>query len=213
MALASSLPLNQRVVGSIPTAPTTGSRGKRATPRPSLPAVAEAADAGIAVDIDADQQAEAEHDGQHRRAAIGDQRQRHSEHRDETHHDRGLDEDMEKEIDGDAEAEQPAEMAAAAQRDGEAVDEDQRIKSEQGDAADETELLGQHGEDEVGLLLGQEVEMALRAVQEALAEEPARAERDLRLQDVIAGAERIVLGVEKGVDAVALVFRHMAPGR
>ncbi len=53
--------------------------------------------------------------------------------------------------------------------------------------------------------------MALRAVQEALAEEPARAERDLRLQDVIAGAERIVLGVEKGVDAVALVFPHMAP--
>ena len=36
-------------------------------------------------------------------------------------------------------------------------------------------------------------------MQEALAEQPARADRDLRLQDVIAGAERIALGIEEGV--------------
>ena len=36
--------------------------------------------------------------------------------------------------------------------------------------------------------------------QKALAEQPARAERDLRLQDVIAGAERVALGIEEGVE-------------
>ena len=49
-------------------------------------------------------------------------------------------------------------------------------------------------------------------VQEALAEQPARAERDLRLQDVIAGAERIALRIEEGEDAVLLVIVQELPG-
>ena len=66
-------------------------------------------------------------------------------------------------------------------------------------------LLAERGEDEVGVLLGQEIELALGAEQEALAGHAARAERDLRLGDVIAGAQRILLRVEEDLDAAALV--------
>jgi DNA-binding CsgD family transcriptional regulator len=38
------------------------------------------AEAGFAVDPDVQQEAEAEHDGEHRSAAVGDQRQRHADH-------------------------------------------------------------------------------------------------------------------------------------
>ena len=48
--------------------------------------------------------------------------------------------------------------------------------------------------------------MALRALEEALAEEAARADRDLRLGDVIAGAERIALGIEEDQHPLALVI-------
>jgi hypothetical protein len=47
--------------------------------------------------------------------------------------------------------------------------------------------------------LGQVVEVALRALAEALAEQPARADRDLRLGDVVAGSERIALRGERKV--------------
>src|SRR3546814_10230525 len=59
---------------------------------------------------------------------------------------------------------------------------------EQGQPAGHAEFLRQHGEDEIGLLLGQEVQMALRAVQEPLAEHAAGAQRDLRLEDEIGRA-------------------------
>ena len=62
------------------------------------------------------------------------------------------------------------------------------------------------------MALGQEVELTLGAEQEPLAGDAARAERDLRLQDVVAGAERIALGIEEGEDALALVVPQKAPG-
>ncbi len=78
-------------------------------------------------------------------------------------------------------------------------------------AADEAPLLGEHREDEVGVLLGQEVELVLRAVQVALAAEHARADGDLRLDDVVAGAERVGLRIEEGQQALLLVRLEVAP--
>jgi hypothetical protein len=65
--------------------------------------------------------------------------------------------------------------------------------ADQEQPAEQTPFLRHCREDEVGMLLGQIVEMALGAVEEALAENAARADRDLRLRDVIAGAERVLL--------------------
>ena len=48
--------------------------------------------------------------------------------------------------------------------------------------------------------------MTLRPLVEALAENPARSDRDLRLGDVIAVSQRIRLRIEHGEDATLLVF-------
>ena len=62
----------------------------------------------------------------------------------------------------------------------------------------------------VRLLLGQEVQVTLRALQEALAPHAAGAERDLRLDDVVTGAERVAFGMQEGVDPGALIVMQVA---
>ena len=61
------------------------------------------------------------------------------------------------------------------------------------------------GEDEIGGALGQELQLRLAAVEIALAEHAAGADRDLRLDDVIAAAERIALRVEERQHALPLI--------
>ena len=53
--------------------------------------------------------------------------------------------------------------------------------------------------------------MALGSLQEALAEHAARTQRDLRLQNVIAGTQRIALGAEEYEDAFTLVIVQVVP--
>jgi hypothetical protein len=79
--------------------------------------------------------------------------------------------------------------------------------------ADESEFLGQRGEDEIRVLFGQEVEAALRALHEAAPGPSPRAERDLALRDVIARAQRVGGGVEERVDAPVLVVLQHLPRR
>src|SRR3546814_130478 len=92
---------------------------------------------------------------------------------------------------------QAGELVARPEGDGEAIAQQQEVKAQQGEAADQPEFLGQHGKDEVGLFLGQEVELALGALHEALAGERPGTEADHRLQRVVAGAQRIVLRVQE----------------
>src|SRR6202162_5764482 len=75
--------------------------------------------------------------------------------------------------------------------------DDEHVQHEQQQQAEEAELLADDGEDEVGGALGEEFELCLAAVHPALAEHAAGADRDLRLDDVVAGAEWIGLRVEK----------------
>ena len=53
--------------------------------------------------------------------------------------------------------------------DREAEQDHEQEQGEHGDGADEAQLLGQHGEGEVGVLLGQEAELGLAALQVAAA--------------------------------------------
>ena len=64
-------------------------------------------------------------------------------------------------------------------------------------AADEPELLGERREHEVGGLDRQEVALRLGPVGQALAEEPAGPDRDLRLVELVAGALDVRVGVEE----------------
>ena len=77
--------------------------------------------------------------------------------------------------------------------------------------ADQAELLAGDGEDEVGVLLGHEAGLGLRAVEEALAEEAAVADRDPGLLGVVAGAARVEVGVREGQEPVDLVRLEQVP--
>ena len=73
------------------------------------------------------------------------------------------------------------------------------------------ELLADHRKDEVGGALRQELQLRLAAVHPALAKHAARADRDLRLDDVIARAQAVGARVEKGEHALFLVVVHERP--
>ena len=73
--------------------------------------------------------------------------------------------------------------------------------------ADEAKLLGNVGEDEVGVRLGQ-VEELLHAFHVAAAGEAAGADGDERLVDVEAGALRIGIGIEEDQHALAAPRNH-----
>src|ERR1700710_337880 len=157
---------------SYPCGTALKSRAK-ALPRPStcgmLDDSALARDFDLAVDIHAHEQAKAEHHGEHRRAAIGDQRHGNADDGDEAHHHRGVDHDVEEEVQRHAHRQQAAELAARAICDLDAIADHDAEQDQQCDTADEAELLAEIGEDEISLLLWQEVELALRPLQEALA--------------------------------------------
>ena len=85
-----------------------------------------------------------------------------------------------------------------------AADEEQ-VEHEQDRGADQSELLPEHREDEVGVLLREEIEVRLRAVEPALADHASRTERDRGLRGVVARAQRIARGIEEREDALALV--------
>ena len=73
------------------------------------------------------------------------------------------------------------------------------------DGADEAEFLAGHGEDEVGLLGRDEVARHQLAVEQALAEHPARADRDLGLGRVVAGPGQVGGRVQEGGEPGQLV--------
>src|SRR5581483_11473154 len=110
-----------------------------------------------------------------------------------------------------AENQQRAEAILGALHLAQAVGDHDEVEKQQHGAADKAPFLGKNREDEIGVLRRQKVEAVLRAVEKALAEEPPRADGDLRLNHVIAGAERIAIGIEKSEDAVALIGFEKMP--
>ena len=68
------------------------------------------------------------------------------------------------------------------------------------------DLLAYRTEDEVGMVLGHEVILDLRTLQETLAEQSSRSDCDLRLVDVEVDTLRIVDDSEERVDSVLLVL-------
>ena len=94
-------------------------RFRGASLRPSqLPRRRAPADGQVAVDPDVEQEAEAQEHGQHGGAPIGDQRQGHPDHRDQPHDHGDVDEDVDEEGGGHPDAQEPAEVVAAADADG-----------------------------------------------------------------------------------------------
>ena len=112
---------------------------------------------------------------------------------------------------GDADREQPSEGIARILRDSYPAPEDDEIEEEQNCAANEAEFLSHNGEDKVRMVLGQKVQLTLCAAEKPLAEEHSRANRNLRLDDVIARAERIDVRIHEHHDAHFLVVLEKMP--
>src|SRR5258708_5783017 len=85
------------------------------------------------------------------------------------------------------------------------ADQQQAESRQQNQASDQAELLGEDREDEVGRPFGHETQLALQPVEPSLAEQAARTDRDPRLQQVVAGAEGVLVRVEKDLETLALV--------
>ena len=92
--------------------------------------------------------------------------------------------------------EQLAVAVAGALGDPEAGVAEEAVEADEGADPDHPELLADHRGDHVGVGLGQ-VEGLLQALAEPDAEQPAGAERDLRLDQLEAGAARVAAGVEE----------------
>src|SRR5215217_902037 len=93
-----------------------------------------------------------------------------------------------------------------------AAPEQQPEQGEQGHGAGEAELLADHGEDEVGLLLGHVLEVGLGAAQVALAADPAGADGDQGLPRVVGEASSTVVGArvdERGQALLLVLAEHV----
>ena len=124
------------------------------------------------------------------RAAVGDERQRDPGQRRDAEHRGEVDRRLAADERGDPRGEQLPERVAAAQRDGEAGERERGEGGDHGGRADQPELLADHREDHVRLLLGQVVDL-LHALAEPLAGEPAGADPDHRLHGLEAGVLRV----------------------
>jgi hypothetical protein len=164
-----------------------------------------------AVRMDRHQHAEAGKQRHRRGAAIADQRQRHAHHGQQPGDHAAVDHHVDEERHADGAGEQARIGVARAARDPQAAADDKNIQKQQQQHADQAPFLGEHREDEVGGVFGQEFELRLGAVVPALAEPAAGTDRDFRLDDVPAVAERIGFRVEEHAQAVALVLVHEVP--
>ena len=70
--------------------------------------------------------------------------------------------------------------------------DEQEVQRQDDENADEPELLGKQRHDEVVLLFWQEVQLALRAGEQPFARESPGANRDLALDQLVAGCQRIL---------------------
>src|SRR6267154_4497453 len=166
----------------------------------------------LAMRVQRHQYAEARQQGDHRRADIADHRQRHADDRQNATHHAGVDEDVDEETERDGAARQARKGVLALHREVQGAPDDDAVQDQQHQARQQTEFLANDREYEVGGAFRQEFELSLTAHHVALAEHPAGADGDLRLDDVVSGAERIVFGIQERENALALVVVDEMPG-
>src|SRR5262249_59591821 len=82
----------------------------------------------------------------------------------------------------------------------------EQIQKQQDRAAEEAPLLGPHRKRKVSPVLGQEVELILRAMQIAFSEQPPGTDREDRLAGVPAPARGVAVRIEKRKQPPVLVI-------
>src|SRR5450759_4717477 len=143
--------------------------------------------------------------GDGRRSAVRDERQRDARDRQEADVHADVLDHLGQDHHENPAREQLAEPVRRHGRRAQEPDQQEPENRQQDQAPEQAELLGEDGEDEVRCAFGHEAELSLQPVQPSLAEEAARADRDSRLQQVVAGPERVLGRIEKDLQAPPLV--------
>src|ERR1700730_6282420 len=167
----------------------------------------------LAVRMQGHQYAETRQQGDHRGAAIADHRQRHADHGQDPAHHAGVDEDVDKEAERDGAARQARKGVLTLHREVQGAPDDDAVEDQEHQAWQQAKFLADDREDEIGGTLRQEFQLGLTAHHVPFAEHPAGADRDLRLNDVVSRAQRIVFGIQERQDALALIVVDEVPGR
>ena len=159
----------------------------------------------VAAHVDTQENEEENGKAPERGASVTEERKGNADYRRKAQHHAHVDEDMEQEdahhaitIDAAKDIGLPLGQVDKAK------DEAQEQQQHNG-AADETFLLAHGAEDEVGVLLGDVLQLGLRAVEESLSLQSAGTDGNLCLDDIISGAAGIVLQSQKDADARLLV--------
>src|SRR5580704_17942035 len=147
----------------------------------------------------------------HGGAAVADQRQGHADYRKDAADHAGIDEYIHEKAQGDGAARQARKGALRLHRQVQRAADHHAVQRQNEQLSHEPEFLADDGEDEIGGALGEKFELRLTAVHVALAEQTAGADGDLRLDDVIPGAQAVGLGIEKGQYTLALIVVDEMP--
>ena len=119
--------------------------------------------------------------------------------------------DVEREVGADADRGDRREPVLHLRGEVEPADDDDGKQHENHERAEKSELLRYHRIDEIAVALGEKGEKLVRAVEELLPHEAARADRELRLVDLPPRAEDIRFGPQKREDALLLVRLEPVP--
>ena len=160
--------------------------------------------AGIYPQEDKEQQREAPE----RRPAIAEEGQRYAYDGSQAEHHADVDEDMKEKYAHHAVAVYAPEGVGLALRKVYEAQYEGKEKQQHHRTAYEALLLAHGAEDEVGVLLRHVLQLRLRAVEEALPLQPARADGYLCLYDIVACSARVVLQPEQHTYAHLLVPLH-----
>jgi len=156
--------------------------------------------------------AEGEEGEEDRGAAVAEQRERYSCDRHETDDHANVNSDLKYD-----DRDHPHDDEAAGQIGGslgvlDETHENEKIKKQNADGADEAVFFTESSEDEIGIWDGEKVTLGLRALVGAFAPNTAGADGYQGLTDLIAGAARVGVGVDESIDARLLVGLKVLAG-
>src|SRR5437867_5043563 len=161
--------------------------------------------------FDRENQADSEERSGDRRSSVGDERKRNARGGEETDHHRSVHDDREKEHRRDCQDEKHPAAVSRHARERQRSQEQHREEEEHQADSEEPPLLRDHRENEVGVLDGQEAQLALSPRPETLPREAPGAHGDLRLSDLVPRSEDVRLRIQERADPLLLVVRQHEP--
>src|SRR6266446_8171214 len=145
------------------------------------------------------------------RPSVAHERQRHSRRRQQPDDDADVEQGLAGEDADHAGGQVHTQTVPGGAGDRAATMDDEKVKRQDQERSEEAALLGEYGEDEIGVLLRQELQLPLRSGPESLAEHAAGTDRDQRLNELVAGSLGVPGRLEKGFDALLLIRLEVTP--